>query len=103
VGRASRDKGNRSERSIVNAFLEAGVHSERVPLSGAAGGSYTGDLTVAVGSEDWLAEAKCRATGFKQLYDWLGSNRLLFVKSDRNPQLVVLRQSDFIDLIKRHQ
>lgn len=99
-GRRSRDKGNRSERLIVNTFLAAGIHSERVPLSGAAGGSYVGDLTVAVNGQDWLAESKVRANGFRTLYDWLGSNRLLFVRSDRNPQLVVMRQSDFIDLVR---
>lgn len=44
-GRASRDKGNRAERAIVKILLDRGFNAERVPLSGAAGGSYLGDLT----------------------------------------------------------
>ncbi len=99
-GRRSKQKGDRFEREIVNRFLAEGISAERVPLSGAAGGSYTGDLTVAVNGQDWLGECKSRASGFKQLYDWLGSNRLLFVRSDRNPGLVVLRVSDLIEIMK---
>ena len=45
-GRRSRDKGNRAERAIVRFFQGRGFAAERVPLSGAAGGSYVGDLTV---------------------------------------------------------
>ncbi len=45
-GRASRDKGNRAERAIVKFLQERGFAAERVPLSGSAGGSYLGDLTV---------------------------------------------------------
>jgi hypothetical protein len=47
-GRASRDKGNRLERAIVRLLQGHGLAAERVPLSGAAGGSYLGDLTVPV-------------------------------------------------------
>lgn len=99
-GRRSADKGKRFEREIVNTFVAHGVSAERVPLSGAAGGSYVGDLTVAVNGADWLGEAKSRGGGFKQLYAWLGSNRLLFIRSDRNPTLVVLRQSDLIEILR---
>jgi Holliday junction resolvase len=35
-GRASRQKGNRTERAIVRALQDAGFAAERVPLSGAA-------------------------------------------------------------------
>lgn len=99
-GRLSRNKGARNERAIVNLFQDAGIHSERVPLSGAAGGSYVGDLTIAVNGEDWTCEAKLRAAGFKSIYDWLGSHRALFIRADRREPLVVIRVSDFVGLIK---
>jgi len=101
MGKFSRDKGNRGERAIVRMFQDAGIFAERVPLSGAAGGSYTGDLTIAVNGEDWLCESKVRASGFASLYAWLGSNRALFVKADRMPQLIVMRAEDFISAINR--
>lgn len=99
-GRASRDKGNRTERALVNAFLEAGIHSERVPLSGSAGGSYVGDLTFACLGEDWLGESKCRRDGFALLRKWIGPVRALFLKADREEPLVVLRLSDFVAVVR---
>ena len=96
----SRDKGQREERRIVHLFQEAGIGAERIPLSGSAGGSFCGDVTLPVHGHDRLFEAKVRANGFRTLYDWLGANYGLFIRSDRNPSLVVLRTSDFIELIK---
>ena len=45
-GKSSRDKGLRVEREIVNALRELGVDAERVPLSGSAGGSFSGDFNI---------------------------------------------------------
>ncbi len=101
MGRASRDKGQREERSIVHAFQEAGIAAERVPLSGAAGGSFSGDVTIPVHGVDRLFEAKVRADGFREIYRWLGSNFALFIRRDRAPRLVVLRESDFIEIIRK--
>ena len=44
-GRASREKGNRTERAIVRLLQEHGFAAERVPLSGAARGRFGGDET----------------------------------------------------------
>ena len=100
MGKASRDKGNRFERAFVHACQDAGVGAERIPLSGAAGGSFCGDVSVPVQGVDRRIECKNRATGFKQIYDWLGSNYALAVKRDRDNTLVVLRLSDFLALAK---
>ena len=89
-GRRSRDKGNRVERAIVRALQEHGLGAERVPLSGSAGGSYVGDLTVPLLGVDRVVEVKCRAHGFTQLYDWLDSRDILVVKADRRQPLVVI-------------
>jgi Holliday junction resolvase len=45
----SRDKGNRIEREMVHRHLDNGIFAERVPLSGSAGGSFSGDLRRADG------------------------------------------------------
>jgi Archaeal holliday junction resolvase (hjc) len=89
-GRASRDKGNRAERAIVRFLQERGFAAERVPLSGSAGGSYLGDLTVPVIGIDRVVEVKCRADGFRELYRWLIDRDILIVRADRSEPLVVL-------------
>lgn len=97
-GRASRDKGARTERAVVALFQEHGLAAERIPLSGAAGGSFRGDVTCPILGDDERFEVKCRADGFKQLYDWLDEHYGLVVKADRKPSLVVLRLEDFATL-----
>jgi len=89
-GRASRDKGNRLERAIVRLLQDHGFGAERVPLSGSAGGSYAGDLTVPLLGRDLVVEAKSRANGFTRLYSWLDGRSALIIKADRRDVLVVL-------------
>jgi Holliday junction resolvase len=90
AGRRSRDKGNRAERSVVRYLQEQGFAAERVPLSGAAGGSYRGDLTLSLVGRSLCAEVKVRASGFGQLYNWLKGSDLLIVRRDRAEPLVVI-------------
>ncbi len=59
-GRAPRRKGDRIEREIVALHRERGVKAERVPLSGAAGGSFSGDVDV-YACGDVLANAVANA------------------------------------------
>jgi Holliday junction resolvase len=89
-GRAARQKGNRLERAVARLLQDAGLGAERVPLSGAAGGSYAGDLTVPILGRDLVVEAKARANGFAQLYAWLEGRDILIVRADRRDALVVL-------------
>jgi len=89
-GKASRQKGNRAERAIVKFLQAQGFAAERVPLSGSAGGSYLGDLTVPVIGVDRVVEVKCRADGFRELYRWLIDRDMLIVRADRSEPLVVL-------------
>lgn len=91
MGKKSRDKGNRVERAIVKALRGHGLaDAERVPLSGAALGSFAGDIIVGVVRENWRGEVKARAHGFAQLYDWLSTHEFLVVKADHKEPLVVL-------------
>jgi hypothetical protein len=97
-GRRSRNKGARVEREIVALHQAMGVEAERVPLSGAAGGSYTGDVIVA---KKYKAEVKARKNGggFALIERWLEGNDMLIVKSDRKEPLVVLPWSVYGQLI----
>ena len=94
MGKASRDKGLRRERAIVQLHTASGLRAERVPLSGAV--RYRGngaDVDLYVRAADPLkAEVKARAggTGFKTLDRWLGDNDALFLVRDRATPLVVL-------------
>jgi Holliday junction resolvase len=92
-GRRSRDKGARVERSIVAALQAAGLAAVRVPLSGAAGGRFSGDVIMPLAGRDLCLEVKARADGFRNLYDWLEGRDVLIVKADRQEPLVVVRLS----------
>ena len=89
-GRASRQKGNRTERALVRALQDAGFAAERVPLSGAARGRFGGDVSVPLLGVDRRVEVKCCGTGFRQLYAWLDGADFLIVRSDRSEPLVVI-------------
>ena len=90
-GRASRDKGNRTERAIVRLPQDRGLAGERVPLSGAARGSFGGDISVPALGRELRGEAKCRGNGFNRLYDWLEGRDFLVLRADRKPLLVVAK------------
>ncbi|MBR1238183.1 hypothetical protein JQ611_39855 [Bradyrhizobium sp. AUGA SZCCT0182] len=89
-GKAPRQRGNREERAIVRYLQDQGFAAERVPLSGSAGGSYLGDLTVPILEVDRVVEVKVRANGFRQLYNWLIDRDILIVRANRSEPLVVL-------------
>jgi len=89
-GRASRDKGSRTERALVRFLQGRGFAAERVPLSGAARGRFGGDISVPLLGVDRRVEVKCRASDFRRLYSWLEGADLLIIKCDRSDPLVVL-------------
>jgi Holliday junction resolvase len=92
-GRRSRSKGARTERSIVNALKASGFAAIRVPLSGAIGGRFAGDIVLPLMGRDLCVEVKCRGQGFRELYAWLNGRDVLIVKADRQEPLVVVRMS----------
>jgi hypothetical protein len=89
-GRHPRAKGNRTERALVRFLQSRGFASERIPLSGGAGGSFVGDIAVPILGVDRTIEVKVRGAGFRQLYSWLEQRDLLIVRADRRTPLVVL-------------
>jgi Holliday junction resolvase len=99
-GRRSRNKGSRTERSIVNALRASGIAAVRLPLSGAAGGRFAGDIMLPLMGRDLCVEVKARADGFRKLYCWLAERDVLVVKADRHEPLVVLRLSLAAEIAK---
>ncbi len=93
MSKASRDKGQRTERGIVAKHQELGVTCERVPLSG--GTRYQGnggDIDIEIAGRTLHGEIKARGNGggFATIERWLSGNDLLFLKRDRQEPLVVL-------------
>ena len=96
---ASKRKGSRIEREIVERHRAMGIAAERIPLSGAAGGSFKGDVQVA----EFRGEVKARKNGkgFATLERWLGDNDILFLRRDRADPMVVLPWRTYEKLLKR--
>jgi len=99
VGKRSRDKGARREREFVELHRAAGIPCERVPLSGAAGGSFGGDLVI--GSK-YTAEVKARAhgQGWATIARWMGKQRVLLLRADRCPPLAVLEWELYLEAMR---
>jgi Holliday junction resolvase len=103
MGKFSRDKGARNERKLVGRWTERKHIAQRVPLSGGAGGRFSGDLDVAfhwAPKVRYRIEAKVRADGFKTLYDYIDGNDMAIVGRDRDEPLIVMRLGDFFDLLE---
>jgi Holliday junction resolvase len=96
-GRRSRDKGNRTERAIVRLLQAQGIAATKIS------GMYKpgADISMSLLGSDRAVEVKCRAAGFRQLYDWLHQRDVLIVKSDRQEPLVVVRLSLAAEIAKR--
>ena len=90
-GKASRDKGANFEREVVNWHKDRNVEAERIPLSGAVKGNYSGDLKIGP-QQALLAECKRRARAWQDLYDALAQDNsdMLFIRKDRERTLGVL-------------
>ena len=97
----SRDKGNRIEREMVHRHLDNGVFAERVPLSGSAGGSFSGDLRI--GELRGEVKARQAGQGFKTLERWLGDNDLLFLRRDRAEPIVVMEWQTYMQIMRERE
>jgi Holliday junction resolvase len=96
-GRRSRDKGNRTERAIVRLLQAQGIAATKISDMYRPGA----DISMSLLGSERAVEVKCRADGFRQLYDWLDRRDVLIVKSDRQEPLVVVRLSLAAEIAKR--
>ena len=99
MGKPSRDKGARRERELVKRLNDASIHAERVPLSGAAGGQFGGDIRLGY---EYVAECKARknGSGFATLEGWLAGNDFLFLQRDRADPFVCMTWDNFVRLFR---
>jgi Holliday junction resolvase len=102
-----RRKGARIEREIVALHIAAGVHAEKVPLSGAV--RYRGngaDVDVYPFGRDaapLCCEVKARKNGegFAMLERWLGINDVLFLRRNNAEPLIVLPWATWHRLLQK--
>jgi hypothetical protein len=60
-----------------------------MPLSGAVGRRFEGEIVLPLMGRDLCVEVKARADGFRELYCSLDQGDVLIVKADRQEPLVV--------------
>jgi hypothetical protein len=96
-GRSAKRKGTRVEQELVRQLLELGLLCSRVPLSGAAGGEFSGDIRLEMLGRVHCVEVKARRE-FRTLHNWLVGRDLLLLKADRQPPLAVLPLSLLAEL-----
>ena len=87
---SERRKGLNAERDFAKK-----IGGKRVPLSGAAGGEYTGDVK-ALGLR-W--QCKVRHGGFKLVYDSLKGHDALAIKQDYHDWLVVMPVETLLNML----
>jgi len=87
-GKRNRERGAELELEVVLTWRAQDVETQRVPLSGGAGGMFTGDVMIG----GYTVECKRRKDGFGPLYDALAQqgSDFLVVRADRKPRLYVV-------------
>ncbi len=94
----SKQKGDRSERMIVELFRAAGVNAYRVPLSGAATG-FKSDVEVRLPGTTLRLESKVRDKGFSRIYQWITGHDGLVIRADHKEALLVIPLDRFVSLL----
>jgi Holliday junction resolvase len=100
VAHPSKRKGDGFELEVVHFLQAAGIAAEKIPLSGAVGGSFSGDIAVPVRGVDRKLECKRRARAFGTLYKFMGNNFALVLRDNHTEPLVLMRLADFVDLAR---
>jgi hypothetical protein len=87
-GRRSKQKGSRRELEFSRL-----IGGTKVPLSGALGGEFVGDVR----GMGMVWEVKSRKAAWGQLYEWLDKVDALALKRDRSKWLVVMPLDKFME------
>lgn len=94
-GKANRQRGDRYERKTVELLKGHGLEAERVPLSGAAGGSFTQDVIC----ERHQIEVKARKPEnvyWRTVEKHLAGADMLMLWEDKKKTPLVVVHFDFI-------
>jgi hypothetical protein len=106
-GARQRQKGDRTEREIVDRHKAVGVYAERYPLSGASRFRGAGhDVDVYIFGKDAapiVAEVKARKSGagFTTLESWLGDYDALFLKRNNADPMVCVAWRTWVALLAK--
>jgi len=99
-GNHSRRKGGNFELECKHTISEAGFNCDKVPLSGAVGGVFSGDLHWVVAGRKLVVECKRRKRAFAWIYSILGDNDMLIHRDDRQESVVTMRLDDLLKLLR---
>lgn len=100
-----KQKGTRVENLVRDKLLEIGLSAERVPLSGALGGKYDGDIVIpSIEHPEFVTEVKARKnnSGFAVIQNWMKDKDMLFIKQNNKEFIVVLPWKIYEKLIKKY-
>jgi len=97
-GRTSKRKGDRIERGVVTRYRALGLAAQRVPLSGAGGGLFAGEVVVP-GAGRIGVNARAQGSGFVTLTKSLGTADALVLRQDYAKPLVVLPWATYSRLV----
>ena len=75
----------------------------RMPLSGALGGEWSGDLKWLINNIPLKCQCKIKANGYKTDYAELADHDVLFKRADHKPTLVVMEFAKFCQLIEKSE
>lgn len=95
-------KGQKFENEIVHWFRNRGIDAERVPLSGAAKGSYSADIRFGP-VLGMTGECKRFANGLGKLYSALEQDGadMVFARADRKETIVCMNLDTLEALLKQ--
>lgn len=99
MGKASRDKGKRGEREVVNLLKKAGHQAQRTaPLQAHSGNESGADVLL---DDKYRIEVKRRKNGFKQVYDYVENVDFAFMRADRRKYIVAMSIETFLELYSK--
>jgi len=102
----NKSKGSYHERWFVKWLIEkVGIKAKRVPLSGALGGEWSGDIHLSMVGRNLVGEVKYRdKSNFPSPYKVLEGRDIAFYKRRTGkPQTLVIMDGDlFAELVGEH-
>ena len=101
-GKHSRNKGAAYEREIVNYLKDNGIKAERIPLSGAMKGNYSGDIKLGP-VLGYIGECKRTKKSLSRIYKALEQDNadFLFARDDQKETVAIVRMETLLALFKQ--